>query len=79
MAVNHLHPPNAPYQWPSMSMRRQAQAALFMAMKDMGYDTSDERHGLLLDVFGDDYSFTELTDDDAWAIVAHLRAEGWWR
>jgi hypothetical protein len=76
MSVDHLLPPNAPYKWPSMNMTRRAQACLFGAMRDMGYNDNESRHELLCQVLGEE-TFTILTDDDAWEIVAYLRNEGW--
>jgi hypothetical protein len=78
MGTKHLHPPHSPYQWPTMSMTTHAQRCLFGAMRDMGYDDDESRHALLADVLGGD-TFTVLDDDDAWAIVAHLRQQGWWK
>jgi hypothetical protein len=78
MTTKHLHPPDCPFQWPSMSMTTHAQRCLFGAMRDMGYDNDADRHTLLAEVLGEG-TFTVLTDDDAWEIVRYLRSEGWWK
>jgi hypothetical protein len=78
MSTAHLHPPKAPYQWPTMNMTRRAQAVLFQALNDMGYTDRQDRHQFASEALGGDLStYRELTDDDAWAIVAALRDEGW--
>jgi len=74
----HLHPPDAPYQWPSMRMPRHLQAAVFAGMRDMGIETDAERHAFLAEVLGAE-SFTEIDSDDAGALIRELRARGWHR